>query len=214
MPDMEQGPGTSSCHQETINSIIIFKNVCKSATLVCIHPLLYRMWERAHSSARFFFSDLCLEYSCSSVHIMFQYLFKNKTKPYVSTVSCEKFVEHDKHTVESWSLWLTGAEKKLPQTLAYIFKVKCLFSIKNYKILKIKIQNNPKKHTKHKNLLLKNTNTFRSTEYTKWLKKNLMLQGWVSGRSQQTFEDNQLKMRELEVFLLLKKWETNQVLLL
>ena len=41
-----------------------------------------------------------------------------------------------------------------------------------------------------------------------------MLQGWVSGRSQQTFEDNQLKMRELEVFLLLKKWETNQVLLL
>ena len=47
-----------------------------------------------------FFSDLFLEYS-SSVHITFQYLFKNKTKPHVSTVSCEKFVEHDKHTVQS-----------------------------------------------------------------------------------------------------------------
>ena len=58
--------------------------------------------------------DLCLEYSCSSVHITFQYLFKNKTKPYVSTMSCEKFVEHDKHTGESWSLWLTGAEKTAP----------------------------------------------------------------------------------------------------
>ena len=35
-----------------------------------------------------------------------------------------------------------------------------------------------------------------------------MLQGWVSGHSQQTFEDNQLKMKELEeVFLLLKKRE-------
>jgi len=35
-----------------------------------------------------------------------------------------------------------------------------------------------------------------------------MLQGWVSGHSQQTFEDNQLKMKELEeVFLLLTKWE-------
>jgi hypothetical protein len=29
----------------------------------------------------------------------------------------------------------------------------------------------------------------------------------VSGHSQQTFEDNQLNMRKLEVFLLLKKWE-------
>jgi hypothetical protein len=40
------------------------------------------------------------------------------------------------------------------------------------------------------------------------MKKNLMLQGWVSCLSQQTFEDNQLKMKELEeVFFLLKKQE-------
>jgi len=98
--------------------------------------------------------------------------------------------------------------KKLPQTTAYIFGVKCLFSTKNHKIVTIKVQNNPKKQTKHKSLLLKNTNTFRSKKYTKRLKKNLMLQGWVPGHSQQTFEDNQLKMKELEeVLLLLKKLE-------
>lgn len=35
-----------------------------------------------------------------------------------------------------------------------------------------------------------------------------MIQGWVPGHSQHTFEDNQLKMKELEeVFLLLKKLE-------
>jgi len=150
--------------------INILKNVCKSV---------------GKGTFIWFFSHLFLEYSYSSVHIMFQYLFKNKITHFHTAVW---------KICRTWQMYsrvlkfvINCGWKKLPQTTAYIFRVKYLFSNKNHKIVTIKIQNNLKKHTKHKSLLLKKTKTFRSIEWRKRLKKNLMLQGWVPGNSQQTF---------------------------
>lgn len=83
----------ATCHQETI-----FENVYKSATLDS-YTHFFTIFGRGHSHLPDFFLHLFLEYSYSSVHIMFLYIFNNKTKPHVSTLPCEKFVEHDKHRV-------------------------------------------------------------------------------------------------------------------